>query len=153
MQAPLKTRILDAPRKFLRILKTEMEKGKDHPGKMAASIALGLFFGIVPIWGFQMLAAFTTASLLKLNRVVVLLATNISFPIFIPFVVFISYEFGSLFVSDPVQLPAFEDIDQEMIYLQINQYLIGSVILAIVVAFLGFSLTFILMKKRVKKGN
>ena len=76
MQAPIKKRLLDSPRKLLRILKTEMEKGKDHPGKMAASIALGLFFGIVPIWGFQMLAAFTTASVLKLNRVVVLLASS-----------------------------------------------------------------------------
>jgi len=137
----------------LRILKTEMEKGKGRPGKMAASIGLGLFFGIVPIWGFQMIAAFTTASFLKLNRIFVLLATNVSFPLFIPFIIFFSYEFGSLFVSNPVQLTSFENINEEMIFLQLNQYLIGAVILAVVTGLLGFLLSYLLLRPKMKQGD
>jgi uncharacterized protein (DUF2062 family) len=149
----LKNRIIESPRKFLRIFNTELQKGKDNPVKMAASIGLGLFFGIVPIWGFQMLAAFTIASLLKLNRIVVLLGTNISFPIFIPFVIFISFEFGALFVNDPVQLTSFKNLTTETIYLQLHQYIIGSVILAIIVGLIGAFLTYFLMKKGISSSR
>lgn len=113
---------------------------------MAASIAVGLFFGIIPIWGFQTLIAFGVASIFKLNRIVVLLFTNISFPPFIPFVVFISFELGSLFVSDPIRLPSFENLDKESIFLQLNQYLIGSILLAFIVSMLGFIIAYTLLK-------
>ncbi len=146
MKNTLKDKIVTSPRRLLRVLKSEMEKGKGQPGKMAGSIGLGLFFGIVPIWGFQTLAAFTSASLLKLNRVVVLLATNISFPIFIPFIIFFSFQFGALFVEDPIQLPSFIDLNEETIYLQINQYLIGAVLLAFTIGALGFLGSFIVLK-------
>ena len=135
-----------SPRKIITTLKTEMKRGQSEPAKMAASIGLGLFFGIFPIWGFQMLVAFAVASFLKLNRIVVLLSSNISTPPFTPFIIFFSYELGYLFVADPVQLPALDSIDTHLIYLQINQYLIGSVLLSVLIGLLGFLVSYIILK-------
>ena len=142
-----------SPRKILNSFKTEMKRGKSEPGRMAASVGLGLFFGIFPIWGFQMLVAFAVASFLKLNRVVVLLTTNISTPPLTPFIIFFSYELGSMFVANPIQLPDFDSIDKEMIYAQVNQYLIGSVLLSLFVGLLGFVVTYVVLKIISKRGD
>jgi len=117
---------------------------------------LGLFFGIFPIWGFQMLVAFAVASFFKLNRVVVLLTTNISTPPLTPFIIFISYEIGALFVADPVQLPDFDSIDTHVIYLQLGQYLIGSVLLSVFAGVLGYVISYVILRminKEEKDGN
>ena len=142
-----------SPRKILNSFKIEMKRGKSEPGRMAASVGLGLFFGIFPIWGFQMLVAFAVASFLKLNRVVVLLTTNISTPPLTPFIIFFSYELGSMFVANPIQLPDFDSIDQEMIYAQVNQYLIGSVLLSLFVGLLGFAISYVTLIIINKKGD
>jgi len=145
-----------SPRKIISSLKTEMKRGQSEPVKMAASVGLGLFFGIFPIWGFQMLVAFAVASFLKLNRIVVLLSSNISTPPLTPFIIFFSYELGYLFVANPVQLPAFDSIDTHLIYLQINQYLIGSVLLSAIAGVLGFVISYAILKiinKEEKNGS
>jgi glycosyltransferase involved in cell wall biosynthesis len=142
-----------SPRKIISSLKTEMKRGQSEPVKMAASVGLGLFFGIFPIWGFQMLVAFAVASFLKLNRIVVLLSSNISTPPLTPFIIFLSYELGYLFVADPVQLPALDSIDTHLIYLQINQYLIGSVLLSVFVGVLGFAVSYVILTIISKRGD
>ena len=45
---------------------------------------LGIFMGIVPIWGYQMLATLFLAHVLKLNKVIAIVAANISIPPMIP---------------------------------------------------------------------
>ena len=137
---------------FWNRIKTEFLKDLSHPIKLASAVGLGLFFGILPIWGFQMLAAFSTASWLKLNRILVLLVSNISFPPLVPFIIFGSYKFGSLFVSQPVTLASFDEIDSETVYLQLQQYLIGATILAISLGVLGFASTWLIAKFFSKKS-
>ena len=100
-----------------------------------------------------MLVAFAVASFLKLNRVVVLLTTNISTPPLTPFIIFFSYELGSMIVANPIQLPDFDSIDQEMIYAQVNQYLIGSVLLSLFVGLLGFAISYVTLIIINKKGD
>lgn len=123
-------------------VRREFFRHQDDPLQMAGSVGLGLFFGIFPIWGFQMAVAFLVASILKLNRVVVLAFSNISIPPMIPFIILGSYFFGSFFVEEKVLIPDFSQISLETIYLQLQQYLIGSVLLSIFVGGLGFLATF-----------
>src|SRR5690606_13792284 len=105
--------------------KEELGRHSDSPFKMAASIGWGLFFGIFPIWGFQMAAGFLVGSILKLNRVVILAFSNISIPPFIPLIILICYFLGGFFVSERVGVPSLSEISLETIYLQVNQYLAG----------------------------
>ncbi len=47
--------------------------------ELAIAIGFGVFMGIIPIWGYQMLVALYFAHFFRLNKWVVLLASNISF--------------------------------------------------------------------------
>jgi uncharacterized protein (DUF2062 family) len=55
-------------------------------GRLAAAVGLGLFCGIAPIWGFQMLAAAALAHRFRLNKAIALTASNVSFPLAAPFI-------------------------------------------------------------------
>ena len=131
-------------------IKREFQRHQDDPMHMASSVGLGLFFGVFPIWGFQMIVAFFVASLLKLNRVIVLTFSNISLPPLIPVIIVSSYFFGSFFVKEKVLIPDFSEITVDTIYLQLYQYLVGAVILSCVLGVLGFGFTYILMKIKEK---
>ena len=126
-------------------IRREFQRHQHNPMQMAGSVGLGLFFGVFPIWGFQMIVAFFVASLLKLNRVIVLTFSNISIPPLIPFIILASYFFGSFFVEDKMLIPDFSAITIDTIYLQIHQYLVGSIILSIGLGLFGFGVTYILM--------
>ena len=133
---------------FLSQVKREFHRHQDDPLRMAGSVSMGLFFGVFPIWGFQMIVAFFAASILKLNRVVVLAVSNISLPPMIPVIILASYFLGSFFVSERILIPDFSEITMETIYLQFQQYLVGAVILSFVLGFAGFCTTYFLMKAR-----
>ncbi|PIB36169.1 hypothetical protein BFP72_12565 [Reichenbachiella sp. 5M10] len=126
-------------------IKQEFRKNKDNPGKMAFSVGLGLFFGIFPVWGFQMLIAFGIASLFKLNRLVVLFFSNISIPPFLPFLIFISFLCGAPFVSDPVQFSDFTRLTLDSVYDQLQQYVIGSVLFSVGAGAIGTLIAYVIL--------
>jgi len=127
-----------------RQITSEFSNYSGTPFKLAGSVGLGLCSGILPIWGFQMLFAGAVASILRLNRIIVLAASNISIPPMIPIIVYLSFRFGALFVSDPVEITAMADLSIDSIQLQLRQYIIGSFLLAISVGGVGFIITWIL---------
>ncbi len=148
--APKRLFFTKGERNIFTQIRREFQRHQDDPIHMAGSVGLGLFFGVFPIWGFQMIAAFFVASLLKLNRVLVLTFSNISLPPLIPVIILSSYFFGSFFVKQKVLIPDFADITMETIYLQLHQYLVGAVILSFVLGGFGFCFTYLLMKIRGK---
>jgi len=119
-------------------LKQEFLKDLNHPNKLSFAVGLGLLFGILPIWGFQMMAAFAVASYFKLNRAIVLIVSNISIPPMIPLIVFVSFKLGAWFVSEPVSFVSISEVGLQTIYLQIRQYVIGASVLAAGLAIIGF---------------
>lgn len=66
----------------------------EDPGRLAGAVALGLFCGIAPIWGIQMITAATLAHHLRLNKAVALLVSNISIPPMAPFLIYASTALG-----------------------------------------------------------
>lgn len=132
------------PRNFLRAifrkdtyrnLRQEVFNRNDPPGLTAASVALGVFMGIVPIWGFQMVTAIALAVFFRLNKALVLLSANISIPPMIPLIIYMSYEIGSLWVGDSaVPLSFDKSISMETAHLNFMQYIYGSITLAILSA-------------------
>lgn len=97
--------------------------------KITLAIMLGVFMGIVPIWGYQMLVALFLAQILKLNKVLTLLASNISIPIFMPFLLYGSYVTGCIVTGTEINV-SLSDISLEGMKLVLYQYLIGSFIFA-----------------------
>ena len=98
--------------------------------RLAAAMGFGVFMGIVPIWGYQMIAAVALAHLLRLNKAMVLLFSNVSIPPMIPLIVYGSLCTGSLIVGGA--RPAFspDSLTPEGVGTGVLQYVAGSVALA-----------------------
>ncbi|MGI4862385.1 MAG: DUF2062 domain-containing protein [Janthinobacterium lividum] len=96
----------------------------------ALSVAFGVFMGIAPIWGFQLLVAIPLAIFLRLNRYLVVISANISLPPMIPLLIYLSYVLGGLVVARPVRLASVEGLTLASIHQNFMQYFIGSWLLA-----------------------
>lgn len=112
--------------------------------KIASAIGMGLFFGIVPIWGYQMVASIVTAHFLKLNKVLVLVFANISIPPMIPFILYGSFATGAFVLGIPLDLIP-DHLTLSIIGGWLKMYIIGAVIFAIIVGLAGLLISFLLL--------
>lgn len=141
------------PRNFLRkltwsncrkFIHTHITHSKESNRKITCAVMLGIFMGIVPIWGYQMIATLFVAHALKLNKVIAIVAANISIPPFIPFILYGSYLTGCRVLGRPVELHP-TDISFENVKSVLEQYLIGSVIFAVACSILAGIITISLL--------
>lgn len=95
----------------------------------AFSIALGVFIGLSPFWGFQTLLVISLSVLFKLNKVLAFVASNVSLPPFIPFIIAASLFLGSPFVQGDSNILS-HDLNFDLIKNNLLQYVIGSFILS-----------------------
>lgn len=113
-------------------LKEEAVKPDESSLRKGLAVGFGVFMGILPIWGFQLALAIPLAFLLRLNRVLVVAAANISIPPMIPFILYGSYRLGGPFIQDSrVDIRSISDLTLEAINWNMVQYLIGAVLLAL----------------------
>ncbi|WP_419869581.1 DUF2062 domain-containing protein [Chryseobacterium sp. CT-SW4] len=114
---------------FKKFIKEDVLESDGSNRIKAFSIALGIFIGLSPLWGFHTLIVISLAVVLKLNKVLAFVASNISLPPFIPFIIAASLYLGSPFVHGNSNI--FEhELDFELVKNNLVQYLIGSLILA-----------------------
>ena len=107
------------------------------PLRLALAAGLGLFFGILPIWGCQMIAAAAAAHLLRLNKAITLLASNISIPPMMPFIFYGALWLGHwLFTGQRLEL-ALDQLTKAKMFEYLWQWIVGSVALGFLVATLG----------------
>lgn len=146
-EKPKKFLLSMTPSGIIRHLKKNVFHRNDPDHIVAFSVALGLFMGIAPVWGYQMLIALILASILRLNKVIVIAAANISIPPMIPFIIYLSFLSGSIVTGNDSSVVVFSsDVNLSMIKNNIIQYVYGSVILGFFAAFCGFVVTFSLLK-------
>lgn len=98
---------------------------------IAASLGYGVFCGIIPMWGYQMVFTFATAHFLRLNKYIALLSSNISFPPFIPFIFYASYWTGCKVLGRSVDLD-FSGLSMSEIGSSLLEFVLGSVVLALI---------------------
>ena len=135
-----------------RFLTEDLLKSHDSPEKKASAIALGLFFGISPFWGFHGILALSFAHFFKLNKAVAFTFSNISIPPLIPFVVYGGIKIGSWLLGTDATFD-FQNLKENIKLLgNIKEYLLGSVVLALIAAVLvgSFSYIFFKLKTRAK---
>jgi glycosyltransferase involved in cell wall biosynthesis len=120
---------------------------EDSNSKLAKSVALGLFIGVTPIWGWQIVTTLGLAHLFKLNKFVALTASNISLPPMLPFVIFLSYIIGGLVMGINVADMQYNSgIGLQWIKENLVQYLIGSLIFASSLALVFGPLSYLLLR-------
>ena len=103
--------------------------------------------GIVPIWGFQLATAIFLAIVLKLNKPLVIIAANISIPPMIPLIIFLSYKMGAYWMgADALDMPFDRSITIQTIYNNLQQYIYGSITLAIIAGAAVGLVSYLLLK-------
>ncbi len=128
-------------------------QNSDSKEKKAISIALGTFIGISPFWGFQTALVIFLSVVLKLNKVIAFTLSNVSLPIFIPFIIYGSFQVGAFLLGAEPVINNLADINIQNINFaaHLSHYLVGSFSLAIFLALLfgaiGYITLLVLSKK------
>jgi uncharacterized protein (DUF2062 family) len=73
----------------------------DPPGRLALSLAVGVFISFTPFYGLQTLLAIGTAVVLRLNRAATVAGTWLNLPWFAPLVYAGALRLGTLVIPDP----------------------------------------------------
>lgn len=154
------------PRDFLRKLKKKGFKkfllenvfqSNDSPKKKALSIALGVFLGIVPFWGFQTILVFTLAIFFRLNKSIAFAFSNVSIPPLIPIVVYLSLQMGIFITGEELSF-SIDTASQNFPALQhLKVYVIGSFALAILTSLsfgvIGYGILMFMKRKKMAIDN
>jgi len=133
--------------KFWHVVHEFLADNAHEPGKLAGSVGIGLFFGLAPLWGLQLVASLWVAHRLRLNKVVAGVASNISIPPMIPFVIYGSLLVGHWlmtgkrfeFVFAKLSVSAWWNMAKENFW----AYVVGSLVLAIIVSTVGMLTTYV----------
>lgn len=112
--------------------------------QIALALGFGVFMGIVPIWGWQIVVGLFLAHKLGLNKVFVFFASNISVPPMIPFILYGSYSVGGVLLGRD-NLPVFENISFETVSADVSQYVLGSIVFASICCVATFMLSYVLL--------
>ena len=128
-----------------KVWKEEVVAAHESTNKKALSVGVGLFFGVVPIWGFQFALAIFSAIFFKLNKVIVGLSAQISVPPLIPFVLYASVKTGEYVLNKQVNLDFTKLLSVETLN-NLYVYYIGATVLSIVAGVAGYIVTWVLLK-------
>lgn len=149
------------PWKFLRMLTKEniqtfikhnITESPESNARISSAIALGILLGIVPLWGYQMILAAIVAHILKVNKLITLISSNISVPPMIPFILYGSFWTGGLILGRDGVLN-FDDISFDKVYGDLLQYITGAMVFAVACATLAFIISIIILKVFRKKKD
>jgi len=135
---------------FRRFLKEDVLSSDDSPKKKALSMALGVFLGFSPFWGFHNVLAISLPIVFKLNKAISFAFSQISFLPFIPFILYASNETGNLVLGRESSYNL-EEIEHNFNIMEhLETYIVGSLVLstvsAIVIGFLGYTLLILFQK-------
>ena len=99
---------------------------------IAMAVAFGVFMGIIPIWGLQLITAIALAHLFKLSKFIVIVAANISIPPMIPFILYASYITGGILMGTGTNMRFSRDLTVRSFENNVLQYILGSIVFAVI---------------------
>jgi glycosyltransferase involved in cell wall biosynthesis len=132
------------PRRIFRLVRDTLASEFSSAKRFSLSVGLGVFFGIIPIWGFQMAAAFLVARKLGLSGYVSVAASNISFPVTIPFILYGSLLLGRFVLTGMVDCSLhFSNVSLKTVWGFASEYVVGSFILGAVAGLMATILSYL----------
>jgi uncharacterized protein (DUF2062 family)/predicted methyltransferase len=88
--------LLRSPGRYAKRLFHDLRLEGSGRGKEAAAMGVGAFIGCLPVYGAHLLLVIAGGRLLRLNRLRMYIAANISNPLFAPFLILAEIQAGSL---------------------------------------------------------
>jgi glycosyltransferase involved in cell wall biosynthesis len=114
----------------------------EESSRLAAAVGLGLFFGIMPIYGFQIMVGAAVAHQLRLNKATLLLASHISIPPVVPFILYGSMVLGHwIFTGQSLDISPHQ-ITKGLTLEHFVEWIVGSLALGIAVGLVGTIFTY-----------
>lgn len=124
----------------------------DSPEKLARGFAIGVFFGVLPTFGFAALFSLPVSLLFRANKLTAILGTLVSNPFTIPFYMFWATQIGN-FVLKVGQLPfSWQILNVRYLLTLSKSLLVGSVILAGFMALTSYGI-FLLLCPLVRRAS
>jgi len=134
-----------------RFLVENVLQSSDSPAKKSLSIALGIFIGIAPFWGFQTVLALGISAALKLNKFIAFAFSNISIPPMIPVIIWLSLKMGIWILNSDTDI-SYDGLTTDFDFLEsLKEYVVGSFALAFLSAIIFGTLGFVFLKLTEKK--
>jgi uncharacterized protein (DUF2062 family) len=127
---------------FLDAAKKIFSDHAHEPFRLALAVGIGLFCGLAPIWGFQMISTVALAHWLRLNKMIALLASNISIPPVIPFILYCELVLGHRICTGGALHFSRREISRTLVMQYLGQWCVGSLLLAMVLAMTGTMVTY-----------
>ncbi|MFQ5836057.1 MAG: DUF2062 domain-containing protein, partial [bacterium] len=126
----------------------------DSPQRIARGLAIGVFWGILPTFGFAILFSLPTAVFLRANKFSAILGTFVANPFTTPFIYAFEYKIGELILRT-TPLPFSWSLFRLGNLLNVGRSLLaGSSVLAIGMALVTYFLTFrIILRYKRKKPS
>lgn len=135
------------------LVQAMLEPGQS-PERKSVSIGFGIFMGIVPIWGFQLIVGIFLAFLFRLNKALVIAAANISIPPMIPLILYASFLAGAPWMGPKAKaIPLSGDLSLATMQQNLQQYVAGSITLAIVAGITIGCIAYFFLKRSARKAG
>lgn len=127
--------------RFLRLLRLN-----NSPHEIGLGVAIGVFIAILPVYGLHTIMVIIAALLIKrVNKIAILLGTNISTTITFPFITWAGYSIGRLLINNDyplLQWQIFKHFSYKTLLGLYYPLFIGSVVLGLALAVIFYCLTF-----------
>ena len=127
-------------------------KSNSSPHEIALGMAIGVFIGITPFYGFHIITAVVTAFTMKhVNKVAIFLGMNISLPPTIPFITWAGYRIGRQMLGSaypPLGWDYFKNFSYGDFFHFFYALMAGSLVLGAVLSALIYFLTVWFVKNR-----
>ena len=137
---------------FKQFIKEDVLESDGSNRTKAFSIALGVFIGFSPFWGFHTLLVISLSVLFKLNKVLAFIASNVSLPPFIPFIIAAALFLGAPFVAGESNILS-QELNFDLVKNNLLQYVIGSLILATSMSFILGVVSYLFLNKVTPENN
>ncbi|MFY1045155.1 DUF2062 domain-containing protein [Chryseobacterium sp. GP-SGM7] len=131
---------------FKKFIKEDILESEGTNRVKAFSIAMGVFVGFLPFGGYHTLLVISLSVVFKLNKVLAFIASNVSLPPFIPFIIVASLFLGSPFVSGDGDIFN-QEWNFDLVKNNVLQYVIGSLILATSMSLISGIATYLFLNR------
>ena len=120
------------------------------PWEIALGIAVGVFIGILPVYGLHTLLLIILALIIRpANKIAMLIGTNISLPPTVPVITWAGYEIGRFFLDKrlaPLCWSDFRNLTFQKVTAIYPVLFLGSVILGCICALIAYILVYFIVK-------
>ena len=123
----------------------DLMRSHSSPHEIALGVAIGVFIGITPLYGFHILMGLLAAFTMKrVNKLAIFLGINISLPPTIPFITWAGYSIGRVMLGrayPPLHWSDFRHFSYDTFSKFIYALSVGSFILGAVLSVLFYFMT------------